>query len=122
MIYRWLTAGQILFYATLTLVKLSLLAWYRGLLDRTPTRYTVICWSSVTFCLFVRPSFLLCLLSFTDTWQSFIGSSMTTIFVCNDHKAKYNEGQCAEPNEQERARFSLWFAYAVDVATDLAGT
>jgi hypothetical protein len=46
---------------------------------------------------------------------------MTTIFVCDDQKAKYNEGVCAKPNEQKRALFSLWFAYAVDVTSDLAG-
>jgi hypothetical protein len=46
---------------------------------------------------------------------------MTTIFVCDNQKAKYNEGVCAKPDEQKRAFFSLWFAYAVDVATDLAG-
>ncbi|KAF2621104.1 hypothetical protein BU25DRAFT_253525 [Macroventuria anomochaeta] len=45
---------------------------------------------------------------------------MTTILVCDDQKAKYNQGNCAKPNEQKRAQFSLWFAYAVDVATDLA--
>ena len=45
---------------------------------------------------------------------------MTTIFVCDDQKAKYNQGICAKPNEQKRAEFSLWFAYAVDVASDLA--
>ena len=47
---------------------------------------------------------------------------MTTIFVCDDQKAKYNYGMCAKPNEQKRAQFSLWFAYAVDVAGDLAGS
>jgi hypothetical protein len=46
---------------------------------------------------------------------------MTTIFVCDDQRAKYNQGMCAKPNEQKRAQFSLWFAYAVDVVTDLAG-
>jgi hypothetical protein len=46
---------------------------------------------------------------------------MTTIFVCNDQKAKYNQGICASPIEQARSRFSLWFAYAVDVASDLTG-
>ena len=45
---------------------------------------------------------------------------MTTIFVCDDQKAKYSQGICAKPNEQRRAEFSLWFAYAVDVASDLA--
>ena len=47
---------------------------------------------------------------------------MTTIFVCDDQKAKYSYGMCAKPNEQKRAQFSLWFAYAVDVAGDLAGS
>ncbi|KAF7454460.1 hypothetical protein A1F94_001098 [Pyrenophora tritici-repentis] len=51
---------------------------------------------------------------------SYIGSSMTTIFVCDSNKAKYGQGVCAKPHEQKRAQFSLWFAYAVDVATDLA--
>lgn len=32
---------------------------------------------------------------------------MTTLFVCDDQKAKYNEGKCAKPNEQKRAVFSL---------------
>lgn len=53
--------------------------------------------------------------------QSYVGSAMTTIFVCDDQKAKYNYGMCAKSNEQKRAQFSLWFAYAVDVAGDLAG-
>ncbi|KAI4698600.1 hypothetical protein J4E81_005823 [Alternaria sp. BMP 2799] len=53
--------------------------------------------------------------------RSYVGSAMTTIFVCDDQKAKYNYGMCAKPNEQKRAQFSLWFAYAVDVAGDLAG-
>ncbi|KAJ4985185.1 hypothetical protein SVAN01_09321 [Stagonosporopsis vannaccii] len=103
MIYRWLTAGQLLFYTTLTSVKLSLLTLYRRLIVQTPTIYTVIWWSILVFCIL-----------------SYIGSSMTTIFVCDDHKAKYSQGICASPHEQKRARFSLWFAYAVDVATDLA--
>ncbi|KAF3006903.1 hypothetical protein E8E13_011153 [Curvularia kusanoi] len=103
MIYRWITAGQMFFYASLTLVKISLLSLYRRLLDRMPYRYTVIWWVILVSCLL-----------------SFVGSSMTTIFVCDKQKAKYNQGICAKPNEQRRARFSLWFAYAVDVATDLA--
>lgn len=52
--------------------------------------------------------------------QAWIGSSMTTIFVCDNHKAKYNQGICATQHEQKRAQFSLWFAYAVDVTSDLA--
>ena len=54
--------------------------------------------------------------------QSYIGSAMTTIFVCDSNKDKYSQGICAKPHEQKRARCSLWFAYTVDVATDLSGT
>jgi hypothetical protein len=34
----------------------------------------------------------------------------------------YNQGSCGKPSEQRRAQISLWLAYVVDVATDLAGT
>ncbi|KAF1843358.1 uncharacterized protein K460DRAFT_143935 [Cucurbitaria berberidis CBS 394.84] len=103
MVYRWLTAGQLLFYSTLTLVKLSLLTLYRRLLSQTPHKFTVVWWGILAFCIL-----------------SYIGSCMTTIFVCDDHKAKYNQGMCANPREQKRGQVSLWFAYAADVATDLA--
>ncbi|KAF2004706.1 hypothetical protein P154DRAFT_519182 [Amniculicola lignicola CBS 123094] len=103
MLFRWLTAGQILFYSSLLFVKLSLLTLYRRLLNRTPPKFTIMWWAILIFCVL-----------------AFIGSSMTTIFVCDDHKAKYNQGLCAKPQEQNRGRFSLWFAYAVDVVADLA--
>lgn len=44
-----------------------------------------------------------------------------TLLVCDDHKAQYNQGTCGKPIEQFRFRFTLWFSYGVDVATDLAG-
>ncbi|KAF2704598.1 hypothetical protein K504DRAFT_507071 [Pleomassaria siparia CBS 279.74] len=103
MLFRWLTAGQLLFYISLALVKLSLMSLYRRLLDQTPPKFTIMWWVILTFCIL-----------------SFIGSTMTTIFVCDDQKAKYNQGICVKPNEQKRAQFSLWFAYALDVTTDLA--
>ncbi|KAI4950053.1 hypothetical protein J4E91_004709 [Alternaria rosae] len=84
-------------------VKLSLLALYRLLLSKASPKYIVLWWTIVAFCVL-----------------SYVGSAMTTIFVCDDQKTKYNYGICAKPNEQKRAQFSLWFAYAVDVAGDLA--
>ncbi|KAI4925521.1 hypothetical protein J4E85_007400 [Alternaria conjuncta] len=65
-------------------------------------KYNIMWWTILIFCVL-----------------SYVGSAMTTIFVCDDQKAKYNYGMCAKPNEQKRAQFSLWFAYAVDVAGDL---
>jgi hypothetical protein len=41
--------------------------------------------------------------------------------LCNDQKAKYNQGACAKPDEQYRSVVALWVSYALDVATDLAG-
>lgn len=110
------------FYASLTLAKISLLLLYRRLLDRTPTIYTIIWWSILVFCLLVHTQLQNQRKSLADVLKSFIGSSMTTVFVCDNQEAKYNQGVCAKPNEQKRAQFSLWFAYAVDVATDLTGT
>ncbi|KAI4924299.1 uncharacterized protein J4E92_007380 [Alternaria infectoria] len=103
MVYRWLTAGQLLYYSSLTAVKLSLLALYRLLLNKASPKYNIMWWAILAFCVL-----------------SYVGSAMTTIFVCDDQKAKYNYGMCAKPDEQKRAQFSLWFAYAVDVAGDLA--
>lgn len=43
--------------------------------------------------------------------------------VIEDLKEKYQKGKCGNtPNENQRIIFSLYFAYAVDVATDLAST
>ncbi|KAF2114826.1 hypothetical protein BDV96DRAFT_494291 [Lophiotrema nucula] len=103
MIYRWLTASQLLFYSSLTSVKLSLLTLYRRLLDRTPAKFTYMWWGILAFCIL-----------------SYIGSTITTLTVCDNQGAKYNRGECAKANEQKRAQISLWFAYGVDVATDLA--
>lgn len=47
--------------------------------------------------------------------------SLQTIFLCDDQKAKYNQGACAKPDEQYRSVVALWVSYALDVATDLAG-
>jgi hypothetical protein len=47
---------------------------------------------------------------------------MTTLFTCDDLNAAYTVGKCMiEPNERKKALLHLWFSYAVDVGTDLAG-
>ncbi|KAF1829142.1 hypothetical protein BDW02DRAFT_574258 [Decorospora gaudefroyi] len=103
MVYQWLTSAQMLFYTSLLSVKISLLALYRRLLNTAMPMYTVMWWVILAFCIL-----------------SSIGSALSTIFVCNDHSARYKEGICNKPDEQRRVVSNLWYAYAVDVATDLA--
>ena len=48
---------------------------------------------------------------------------LSSIFTCNDLNEKFNRGKCGDtPNEAQRVIFSLYFAYVVDVLTDLIGT
>jgi hypothetical protein len=59
MFLRFVTAGQLFYYATLTLVKISFLLLYRKLLDRTSKKYMVAWWIILAFCLLVcEPLFL----------------------------------------------------------------
>ncbi|OSS54076.1 hypothetical protein B5807_00083 [Epicoccum nigrum] len=103
MFLRFVTAGQLFYYATLALVKISFLLLYRKLLDRTSRKYNVAWWVILAFCLL-----------------SVIVPTLQTVFLCNDQKAKYNQGACAKPDEQYRSVVALWVSYALDVATDLA--
>ncbi|XP_014550861.1 hypothetical protein COCVIDRAFT_114401 [Bipolaris victoriae FI3] len=101
---RHITAAQMLFYTLLFTVKMSLLTLYRKILVGLPVIYDRIWWGTVAFCIL-----------------SWIGSIFTSIFTCNDLKEKFSRGRCAgTPDEQQRIIFSLYFAYSVDVATDLA--
>lgn len=55
------------------------------------------------------------------TFQAWLGSVFSSIFTCNNLQEKFKKGKCGgTPNETQRIIFSLYFAYAVDVATDLA--
>jgi uncharacterized membrane protein len=53
MFLRFVTAGQLFYYATLALVKISFLLLYRKLLDRTSRKYNVAWWVILAFCLLV---------------------------------------------------------------------
>ncbi|KAG9201969.1 hypothetical protein G6514_005164 [Epicoccum nigrum] len=45
---------------------------------------------------------------------------LSSVFTCNDLNEKFNRGKCGgTSNEAQRVIFSLYFAYAVDVLTDL---
>ncbi|KAJ4987861.1 hypothetical protein SVAN01_06591 [Stagonosporopsis vannaccii] len=100
---RLITAAQMCFYTSLLGVKLSLLTLYRKLLKGLPSVYYKIWWTIVAVVVL-----------------SWLGSVLSSIFTCDDLNAKFNQGKCGgTPNEAQRVIFSLYFAYAVDVLTDL---
>ncbi|EUC41051.1 hypothetical protein COCMIDRAFT_107241 [Bipolaris oryzae ATCC 44560] len=104
MLLRHFTAAQMLFYTLLFTVKMSLLTLYRKILVGLPVIYHRIWWGTVAFCVL-----------------SWTGSIFASIFTCNDLNEKFSKGICTgTPDEQQRIIFSLYFAYSVDVATDLA--
>ncbi|CAO2647391.1 Nn.00g083130.m01.CDS01 [Neocucurbitaria sp. VM-36] len=101
---RLITGGQMCFYTLLFSVKMSLLTLYRKLLAGVAGIYKRIWWGILIFCVL-----------------SWIGSVFSSIFTCNNLKEKFSKGKCGgTANEDQRIIFSLYFAYSVDVATDLA--
>jgi hypothetical protein len=53
--------------------------------------------------------------------QSWLGSVFSSIFTCDNLDEKFKKGKCGGTrNENQRIIFSLYFAYVVDVATDVA--
>ncbi|KAH7079611.1 hypothetical protein FB567DRAFT_501810 [Paraphoma chrysanthemicola] len=108
---RLITAAQMCFYTMLLCAKLSLLILYRRLLTGLPTGYRRLWWSIT----------ILCVLVIADLTYSWLGSVFSSIFTCDNLKDKFQRGKCGgTPNEDQRIIFSLYFAYAVDVTTDLA--
>ncbi|PSN61723.1 hypothetical protein BS50DRAFT_504047 [Corynespora cassiicola Philippines] len=102
--FRLIAASQMCFYTSLYCVKISLLILYRKLLVGLSTIYYRIWYGIIIFCIL-----------------SWIGSVLSTIFSCDDLAAQFSQGKCGEsPSEKQRIIFSLYFAYGVDVATDLA--
>lgn len=122
---RLITSAQMCFYTLLFCVKMSLLTLYRKLLTGLPTIYNNIWWGTVAFCAVVsiHSGASLALPLVLMRLQSWIGSVFTSVFTCDDLNEKFSKGKCGgTPNEQQRIIFSLYFAYSVDVATDLAST
>ncbi|KAF2023677.1 hypothetical protein EK21DRAFT_80341 [Setomelanomma holmii] len=101
---RLITAAQMCFYTLLFSAKMSLLTLYRRLLNGLPVIYRRIWWGIVAFCVL-----------------SWLGSVFSSIFTCDNLSDKFQKGKCGgTADEDQRIIFSLYFAYAVDVATDLA--
>ncbi|KAF2279162.1 uncharacterized protein EI97DRAFT_371273 [Westerdykella ornata] len=101
---RLILPAQVAFYTLLSCVKGSFLSLYHNLLQGLPGIYRRI-WHGIV--LFVILSWL--------------GSLLSTLTICSSMRAQLSEGRCGQtPGEQKRTVFSLYFAFAVDVATDIA--
>jgi hypothetical protein len=79
-------------------------------------------WEILSFCILVRCAKRIRYVHPLTASKSSIGSTLTTIFECNNQKAEINEGACAKPDDRKRALSSLLFSYTVDVATNIATT
>jgi hypothetical protein len=123
-ILKFLVAGQMCFYTLLISVKMSLMTLYWKLLAGLPSIYKKIWWGVVAFCVLVSTkseAFSRDFKVVLTNIQAWVGSIISTLTTCDDLNAEFREGQCGgTSNEDQRVIFSLYFAYSVDVATDLA--
>ncbi|OHE91334.1 hypothetical protein CORC01_13363 [Colletotrichum orchidophilum] len=81
--------------------KFSLLCLYKKLLDKLPY-YTKLWWALVVFC-----------------GLTLVGTVISLFLACSSMHAWFSVGACTTPRDVEAAAVSMWFAYAVDVLTDL---
>ncbi|KAF4457683.1 hypothetical protein F53441_443 [Fusarium austroafricanum] len=81
--------------------KFSLLWMYKKLLVQLPF-YTKLWYALVGFCAL-----------------SLIGNIITLFLACSSMEAWFAVGKCTTPRDVKAAAVSMWFAYAVDVLTDL---
>ncbi|KAI3233245.1 hypothetical protein DTO012A9_3289 [Penicillium roqueforti] len=85
----------------LWMIKFSLLAMYKRLL--VGKKYIIAWWVIMGFCvLFI------------------IGCILSSWFSCSSFHAWFTAGQCNTPRDHRAAVISLYYAYGVDIATDLA--
>ncbi|KAJ4256094.1 hypothetical protein NW762_009170 [Fusarium torreyae] len=81
--------------------KFSLLWMYKKLLVQLPF-YMKLWYALVGFCV-----------------VTLIGSIITLFLACSSMEAWFAVGKCTTPRDVKAAAVSMWFAYAVDVLTDL---
>ncbi|KAK4862945.1 hypothetical protein LT330_010719 [Penicillium expansum] len=85
----------------LWMIKFSLLAMYKRLL--VGKKYLIAWWVIMGFCvLFI------------------IGCILSSWFSCSSFHAWFTSGQCNTPRDHRAAVISLYYAYGVDIVTDLA--
>ncbi|CAI6336544.1 unnamed protein product [Periconia digitata] len=99
---RLIFSAQMLFYTCLFAVKLSLMTLYRKLLVGIGGIYYKIWWSIVAF-----------------LFLSWIGCIITSVSSCKSMRVFFRNGSCASPEELQVQIISLYYAYAIDVLTDL---
>ncbi|KAJ9617004.1 hypothetical protein H2200_000725 [Cladophialophora chaetospira] len=82
-------------------VKFSLLAVYKRLMQGLPHMLRL-WWAVVVFCLVVL-----------------VGAVTSSMLSCSSMRAWFTAGACSTPRDIKAASVSLWYAYAVDITTDL---
>ena len=116
-IIRVFFANTLLFWCTLWLVKGSLLSLYRRLLGSKKV-YRTLWWVAVIFCIVVsvsRAMFRAILIPL----QTFIGAVVSHLTSCSSISAWFTVGACATPRDSKAQIISLYYAFAVDVISDL---
>ncbi|OAL38691.1 hypothetical protein AYO20_01897 [Fonsecaea nubica] len=82
-------------------VKFSLMAVYKKLMKALPHKIRL-WWAVVIFCVVVLA-----------------GAITSSMLSCSSMKAWFTAGACSTPRDVKAASISLWYAYAVDIVTDL---
>ncbi|KAH7016580.1 uncharacterized protein B0I36DRAFT_332652 [Microdochium trichocladiopsis] len=81
--------------------KFSLLFMYKKLVDKLPL-YLKLWWALAIF-----------------SALSLVGAMITLFLACSNMEAWFTAGMCYTPRDIVHAAISIWYAYAVDVLTDL---
>ncbi|KKY28246.1 hypothetical protein UCDDS831_g00429 [Diplodia seriata] len=93
--------STMLLWVTLWAVKFSLLALYRRLMNGLRT-YVVLWWILVVFCA-----------------ATFVGAIISNLTSCSSMHAWFSPGECGTPRDINAQIASLYYAFAVDILTDL---
>lgn len=101
-------------------VKFSLMAVYKKLMKGLP-RYIMVWWMVIGFCLIVSHLIFLPHVV-TYCFQVLAGAITSSMLSCSSMKAWFTAGACNTPRDFKAAKISLWYAFAVDIVTDLMST
>ncbi|KAF2643779.1 hypothetical protein P280DRAFT_444904 [Massarina eburnea CBS 473.64] len=94
--------NSMIFWFVLWTIKFSLLALYRRLMVGLSVGYVRLWWAVFGFCAL-----------------SLIGAIVSNFTSCHSWHAWWTPGECSEPQDVRAQIASLWYAYAVDVLSDL---
>jgi hypothetical protein len=102
---------------TLWSVKFSLMALYKRLMTGLRL-YIRIWWVVIVLCFIVRASQKIRGPVLT-TFQFLVGAVTSSMLSCSSMKAWFTGGACSTPRDTKAAQISLYYAFAVDILTDL---